>query len=187
MQVEPTSKAMHIHPKRSTPRWLNGLLTLITVTWYTAVIWHVFASLPSRDTYDAVRSFLIFLFCTYVFYVSLKKPTPTGIVLDPEGIKQTSGMTLVKWHDVDDVMLVTQRIGTKHLLVLKLTDAGKRRIIAEAQPSERWGYKMHFLLYGNELIYRPNAFNIQTDDFATLIKDYHSRYGTTELLDESHL
>ncbi|MEM7738352.1 MAG: hypothetical protein AAF267_21460 [Deinococcota bacterium] len=96
-------------------------------------------------------------------------------------------MTLVKWHDVDDVMLVTQRIGTKHLLVLKLTDAGKRRIIAEAQPSERWGYKMHFLLYGNELIYRPNAFNIQTDDFATLIKDYHSRYGTTELLDESHL
>ncbi len=114
-------------------------------------------------------------------------PSSTGIVLDDEGIKQLSGKTLVEWQDVDDIVLVTQRIGTKNLLVLKVTDAGKRRIISKAQPSEKWGYKLHFLLSGNELIYRPDMFDIQPDDFATLMKDYHRRYGTAELLDESYL
>ncbi|MEM7738550.1 MAG: hypothetical protein AAF267_22475, partial [Deinococcota bacterium] len=97
------------------------------------------------------------------------------------------GLTIVRWQDVGEVVLVTQRIGTRYLLAFKISDAGRRRIISRGHPLIRWWLRVYYRLSANELIFRQGGLAISIEEFAILAKDYHGRYGTAELLDETHL
>ncbi|MEM7738551.1 MAG: hypothetical protein AAF267_22480 [Deinococcota bacterium] len=185
MIAEPTDGSIHIDIKRSKREFI------LSIAIYTASIFSLALTRPSNSILLLYTSAMIFCLALSLLPVFV---TLTGIIVDKEGLKiklkNSSGqktMNCVDWQDVRSVELVTQPVGTRHLLVFKLTEERKERILTEVHLLRRWWLRLRFRLSANELIWRPAQFDIQPEDFATLLQNYHSRYRLPFQLDESHL
>jgi hypothetical protein len=185
MIAGPMDESIHIDIKRGKIEYA------VNIAAYIASILLVASARPPSSILLMYASTMIFCLALSLLPIFV---TPIGIIVDKEGLKiklkHSPGqktINCVDWQDIRSVELITQPIGAKHLLVFKLTEERKERIISEVHHLRRWWLRLRFRLSANELIWRPAQFDIQPEDFAILLKDYHSRYGLPFQLDESHL